>query len=83
MGVRKGTEIVYTEDGPWVTFHGVDSCASYNLRDWVSGLIVAADSGTQKRILQQWMRARLAEGRDTVNEPPKEKEVGRRTRRRA
>jgi hypothetical protein len=59
MGVRQGIEITYSKDGPWITFHGEKSCASYNLRDLVTGLVVATADGNQKRVLQQWLRARI------------------------
>ena len=58
MAVRQGIEITYSKDGPWITFHGEGSCATYNLRDLAAGLVVAGGDGTQKRVLQQWLRAR-------------------------
>ena len=58
MAVRQGIEIRYSNDGPWITFHTEDLCISYNLRDLAAGLVVASN-GSQKRVLQQWLRARV------------------------
>jgi hypothetical protein len=68
MAVRQGIEIRYSNDGPWITFHAGDSCINYNLRDLAAGLFVASN-GSQKRVLQRWLRARVTEGNGRTPAP--------------
>jgi hypothetical protein len=73
MAHRQGTEIRYSADGPWITFRGKDSEATFNLRDWVRRQMSSAGNTLQRRTLREWLQAREAEGKEErANEASKQ-----------
>jgi len=72
MPKKSHTELNCSPDGSWLTIRDGERSAIYNVRDLLRARMCEAGTGSDKRVIGAWLKAREAKGkRESLKDPPK------------